>query len=62
MKAAQVTLVGKVTTSTATAVTITPGVDSMDRQAGGVVSTVVINGTGLVGYPVGSPITVRVSG
>jgi hypothetical protein len=62
MKASQVIVQGKVTAATGTAVTITPGVDTMDKAASGAITTLVINGTGLTGYAVGDPLTVRISG
>ena len=62
MKTPQITVQGKVTAASATAVTVTPGVSTWDVNAGGKLNTVVLNGTGLVGYAVGDPITVTVSG
>lgn len=56
-----VRIVGKVTAASATAVTITPGVDTMDRGGVGSLTTVVLNGTGLTGFRVGEPLAVRVT-
>ena len=62
MKAPQIVVQGRVTAASATAVTVTPGVNTWDTKAGGAITTVVVNGTGLVGYAVGDPITVTLAG
>jgi len=57
------TMQGRVSASTATAITLTPGVDTFDRPSGGAaITTVVINGTGLaaLGARVGDWLCVRV--
>ena len=62
MKIPQAPINGTVTAATATAVTITPGVDTMDKGAvGASITTVVLNGTGFSQFRVGDNITVRVS-
>ena len=62
MKAPQIVVQGRVTAASATVVTVTPGVSTWDVNAGGKLNTIDLKGTGLVGYAVGDPITVTVSG
>jgi hypothetical protein len=61
MKTPQIELDVRVSASTATAVTLTPNVDSPDRAAAGLISTLVINGSALTGYAVGDRIHVRLN-
>jgi hypothetical protein len=64
MTTGQLTVQGTVTASTATAITVTPSVDTWDRAVGGgLITTVVINGTTLTGLGarVGDRITVRLN-
>jgi hypothetical protein len=64
MTTGQLTVQGTVTASTATAITVTPSVDTWDRAcAGGIITTLVINGTTLTGLGarVGDRITVRLN-
>ena len=62
MQVPSTTINGKVSAATATAVTITPGVDTMDKGGiGATVTSVVLNGTGFSQFRVGDNISVRVS-
>ena len=51
----------RVTAASATAVTVTPSVDTMDTGGSGQVSTVTINGTGLKGFAVGDSLAVKIT-
>jgi hypothetical protein len=62
MKVSQMTLQGKVTAASATSVTVTPGVDTWDSRCAGTITTLTIAGTGMSGFAVGDPLTVRISG
>jgi hypothetical protein len=63
MKIPELRVQGTVTTATVTALTVTPSVDTMDKQAGGAIATVVVNGTGLgaTGVAVGDRVEVRIT-
>ena len=63
MQQPELTIAATVTAKTAqTSVVLTPTNDRWDRYAGGVIGTITIAGTGLVGYTVGDRVTVRISG
>ena len=61
MKTPEVRLDTKVTTATGTSIVLTPTVDTWDRQAGGVLATVTLTGTGFTGVAVGDRIHVRLA-
>jgi hypothetical protein len=63
MKTPELRIQGTLTAGTATALTITPSVDSMDNKPGGTITTVVVNGTGLTGagVAVGDRLEVRIT-
>ena len=62
MIAPEVTLEATVTAASATSVTLTPTVDTWDRQSVGAVTTVTIAGTGLKGFATGNRVRVRING
>ena len=61
MKTPELQIRGKVTTANATGTVVTPGPDTNDVRPGGAITSVTLTGTGLTGFAVGDPITLRIN-
>jgi hypothetical protein len=61
MKTPEVRLDTRVTTATGTSIVLTPTTEGWDAQAGGVLTTITLAGTGFTGVAVGDRLHVGVS-